>query len=564
MDTQAYAESVQRQAHYSIQFKHQAEIVLQGANPLHLLSELKSLVDCHVTAQPQELPSFKDLNPEHCYVSWDIILATNLGVNAIKDVFIFVEDDSEIKIERIDDETQPANEGASKKLGEILIDRGDIDEETLKNFLNRQEPIGKMLVKAGLTDKTEIESALAEQAQIKRIKESREKLQKESSIRVGSYKLDKLIDMVGELVTIQAGFSQKASGKQNIEFQSLAEEVERITSTLRDLSMSLRMIPIGTTFSRFKRLIRDLSQQLGKKIELVTEGGETQLDATIIERLVEPLIHLIRNSIDHGIEKIEEREKSGKNPTGTIHLSSIHSGAYVLIRIRDDGAGLDTGVLLNKAVQKGIIPSGTIPTEKEIFKLIFAPGFSTAKEITGVSGRGVGMDVVKKTIEELSGSIDIESKIGTGTLITLKIPLTLAIIEGLLVRISSDYYIIPLSSVEECIEIKMSGADRMRDTSQIDVRGNLIPYVNLRKVFSMNGQLPDIDHIVIVNSEHRKTGFLVDEVIGEQQTVVKNLGLVYKDVEGISGATILGDGTVALILDILKLVQTAELIEVAV
>ena len=370
--------------------------------------------------------------------------------------------------------------------------------------------------------------------------------------------------MVGELVTVQAGFSQKASENNDMEFQSLAEEVERITSTLRDISMSLRMVPISTIFDRFKRLIRDLSHQLGKKIDLVTEGSETQLDATIIERLAEPLVHLIRNSIDHGIEKPGEREKAGKNRTGTIYLSAIHSGAYVLIQVRDDGAGLDTGNLLDTAVRKGIIPSGTIPTEKEIFKLIFVPGFSTAKEVSGVSGRGVGMDVVKRTIEELGGSIDIESIRGKETLITLKIPLTLAIIRGLLVRIGSEYYIIPLASVEECIEIKMTDTNRRRDISQLNVRGDLIPYLNLRKIFSINGQTPDIDYIVIINSENRKTGILVDEVIGEQQTVVKNLGLVYKDVEGISGATILGDGTVALILDTLELVKSSELIREAV
>ncbi|MCK5195204.1 MAG: chemotaxis protein CheA, partial [Desulfobulbaceae bacterium] len=409
---------------YRIHFAPVVDIFSNGTNPILLLNELREFGECNVVAHPEAIPCLEDYAPEACYTSWDIILTTSQGINEIKDVFIFVEDDCELDIQLVEEKDPFADEKAEdKKLGEILVERGDIDEKILENFLVKQEPIGKMLVKAGLTDKAEIESALAEQAQIKKIKESREKLQKESSIRVGSYKLDQLIDMVGELVTIQAGLTQKISEKNNIEFQSLGEEVERITSSLRDLSMSLRMIPIGTTFSRFKRLIRDLSQQLGKRIELVTEGAETQLDATIIERLVEPLIHLIRNSIDHGIEMPGEREKVGKSPGGTIYLSAIHSGAYVLIQVRDDGAGLDTGKLLNKAVQKGIIPSGTIPTEKEIFKLIFAPGFSTAKEVTGVSGRGVGMDVVKKTIEELGGSIDIESKRGNGTLISLKIPL---------------------------------------------------------------------------------------------------------------------------------------------
>lgn len=545
-------------AAYRIRFKPSTDIFMHGTNPVNLIDELKTLGDCHISAYLDDFPAVEDFNPEYCYVFWDIILATKSGINAIKDVFIFVEDDSELNIEIIDDSTEDREDTVAQRLGEILVRRGILDNDTLGTILDRQKPIGEMLIQEGISSKPEIESALAEQAQIKKIRETREKAQKESSIRVGSYKLDKLVDIVGELVTLQAGLSQKAIDKQNMDFLPLAEEIERITATLRDLSMSLRMVPIETTFTRFRRLVRDLSQQLGKNIELRTEGGETQLDATIIERLVEPLIHLIRNSIDHGIEHSGDRIKAGKEPRGTIDLQSIHSGAYVLIQIKDDGRGMDADLILEKAVQKSIISPGTSLSEKEIYKLVFAPGFSTAQQITGVSGRGVGMDVVKKTIEELGGNIDVESEMGKGTVITLKIPLTLAIIEGLLVRINKDHYIIPLSAVEECIEMKMSDADRMRETNQVNVRGSLVPYVNLRKIFMSGGVPPAIDHIVIVNSEGRKSGLLVDEVIGEQQTVVKNLGIVYKDVEGISGATILGDGTIALILDILKLNQTAE------
>ena len=542
---------------YRIRFKPEMGIFLQGTNPLNLLNELRAMGDCRIIAHVKNLPDFADLNNEHCYIFWDIILATGQGIDAIRDVFIFVEDDCELKIEIIGDDT-------SKKLGEILVERGEVDAETLESFLIKQDPIGEMLTKAGLTDKAEINSALAEQTQVRKIKETREKLQKESSIRVGSGKLDKLVNMVGELITIQTGFNQNISDKKIIEIQSFVEEIERITFDLRDISMSLRMIPIGTTFSRYKRLIHDLSLQLGKKIKLVTEGSETQLDATIIERLVEPLIHLIRNSVDHGIEKIEERENLGKNPTGIIHLSATHSGGSILIQVKDDGAGLDPETLLEKAIKKGIVPKGPIPTEKEIFKLIFAPGFSTAKEITGVSGRGVGMDVVKKTIDELGGIIDIESKKGEGTLFTIKIPLTLAIIRGLLVRISSEYFIVPLSSVEKYIEIEMTEAERLKDSSQINDFGTLIPYVNLRNVFLLQGRTPDIGHIVIVNSENKRTGLLVDEVVGEQQTVVKNLGFIYKNVEGISGATILGNGKIGLILDVFKLVNSSQSIREAV
>jgi two-component system chemotaxis sensor kinase CheA len=537
-------------ATYRVRFKPPSDIFLHGTDPLLLIEELAGLGESRITAHLRSIPDFNNLNIETCYVFWDIILTTDRGINAVRDIFIFVEDDSEIKIEVIDEED-------SKRLGEILVERGDLDEETLKNVLTRQEPIGKMLRDAGLTDSSEIESALAEQKQIRKVKEGQQKLLKANSIRVGSDKLDKLVDMVGELVTVEARFSQKTSDTKNLEYRSMAEEIERISSGLRDLSMSLRMVPIGTTFSRFKRLVRDLSRQLGKKIELATEGGDTELDATIIERLVEPLIHLIRNSIDHGIEGPEERKMGGKQPTGTIHLRSSHSGAFVLIQIEDDGAGLNSEQIRARAIEKGIIRPEAPLSEKEIFKLIFAPGFSTAQEVTGLSGRGVGMDVAKRTIEELGGVIEVESKMGKGTRITLRIPLTLAIIKGLLVRINEAFYVIPLSSVEECFEITRPENHRERDISQTDFRGTLIPYLNLRKIFLLNSKPPEIEHMVIINSESRQTGFLVDQVIGELQTVVKNLGMVYSHVEGISGATILGDGRVALILDVLKLVQIA-------
>ena len=547
---QSKNEDTQKPVTYRIRFKPPADIFLHGTDPLLLIEELAGLGDSRIIAHVRSIPDLNGLNIETCYVFWDIILTTDRGINAIRDIFIFVEDDSEIKIELIDDE-------ASNKLGEILVERGDLDEEKLKKVLTRQEPIGKMLRDAGLTDKAEIESALAEQTQIRKVKESRQKLVKANSIRVGSDKLDKLVDMVGELVTVEARFSQKTSDTKNLEFRSMAEEIERISSGLRDLSMSLRMVPIGTTFSRFRRLVRDLSQQLGKKIGLVTEGGDTELDATIIERLVEPLIHLIRNSIDHGIERPDERERAGKQPAGTIHLRSTHSGAFVLIQIEDDGAGLNTGQIRTRAIEKGIIGPEAVQTKKEIFKLIFAPGFSTAQEVTGLSGRGVGMDVVKRTMEELGGVIEVESKGGKGTRITLRIPLTLAIIRGLLVRISEASYVIPLSSVEECFEITRPETHRERDISQTNFRGTLLPYLNLRKIFLLNSKPPEIEHMVIINSDGSRKGFLVDQVIGELQTVVKNLGMVYSHVEGISGATILGDGRVALILDVLKLVQIA-------
>jgi two-component system, chemotaxis family, sensor kinase CheA len=341
----------------------------------------------------------------------------------------------------------------------------------------------------------------------------------------------------------------------------LAEEVERLTAELRDNTMSIRMLPIGITFSKFKRLVRDLTGELGKEIELRTTGAETELDKTVIERLSDPLVHLIRNSIDHGIEAPEVREAAGKPRQGTIHLSAAHSGAYVLIQIKDDGAGLDAAAIRAKAVEKNMIAPDAGLTDKELFTLILQPDFSTAKKVSSVSGRGVGMDVVKKAIDALRGSIEIESRNGAGTTITLKLPLTLAIIDGFLTRIGAEHFIFPLSSVEECIELNRETASAFSGRHLVNVRGHVVPFIRLREQFTMIEDAPAIEQVVIVREDSRRVGFVVDTIVGEHQTVLKSLGKFYRDVEGISGATILGDGTVALILDVPKLVRLAELQE---
>jgi len=341
------------------------------------------------------------------------------------------------------------------------------------------------------------------------------------------------------------------------EFLSIAEEVERLTVSLRDNTMSIRMLPIGTTFGNFKRAVRDLSSELGKEIELTTEGAETELDKTVIERLSDPLVHLIRNSIDHGIETPEVREAAGKPRCGTIHLSAVHSGAHVLIRIQDDGAGIDTGAVRAKAVEKGLIAPEAAPSDKELYALMFLPDFSTARKVTNVSGRGVGLDVVKKAIDALRGTIEISSARGAGATITLKLPLTLAIIDGFLTKIGSEHFIFPLSSVEECIELKRESV-KSNSRHLVNVRGHMVPYIRLREKFTVEGDTPEIEQIVIVGEDGHRVGFTVDTVVGQHQTVLKSLGAFYKGVEGISGATILGDGTVALILDLPKLVGAAE------
>jgi len=551
---------------YRIRFRPPVDIFAKGINPVLLINELTSLGECTIVAQTDAIPQIVDIDPETCYTYWDIVLTTDLGINAIKDVFIFIEDDSEININVLHDSSTSETETGHKKIGEILVERGDLTEKDIRKALRKQKPIGEFLINAKMVDTGKIDSALAEQQHLKGIKQKEQQKEQPadaaSSIRVASDKLDSLVNLVGEMVTVQARLSQLSAFRNDPELLSVAEEVERLTGELRDQTMSIRMLPIGTTFSKFKRLVRDLSNELGKEIELTTEGAETELDKTVIEKLNDPMVHLIRNCIDHGIETPEMRKAVGKPAQGMVHLSAKHSGAYVLIEIMDDGTGLNADAIRAKAVDKGMIAHDAELTEKEICSLVLAPGFSTAKTVTNVSGRGVGMDVVKRAIDNLRGSISISSDKGIGTTITLRLPLTLAIIEGLLVEIGKEYFVLPLSAVEECVELTRQDVANAHGRHLANVRGQIVPYLRLREQFAINGKQPDIEQIVIVGVEGHRVGFVVDNVIGEHQTVIKTLGRVYKDIEGISGATILGDGTVALILDIQKLVQTAEREEV--
>ena len=540
---------------YRIRFKPSRDIYLTGTDPLHLLNELRDLGECRVVAHLHEVPSLEDLTPEHCYTYWDIILTTNRGDNAIRDVFIFVEEDSELHIDVIDESTLPFDQVEQKKLGHILVERGDLTTEDMMKALESRKRFGEIVVEKGLAQPSQVEAALAEQQQVREVQKRRQSGETASSIRVPSEKLDVLVNLVGELVTVQARLTQTAAVRNDSHLTLIAEEVERLTSELRDNTLNIRMMPFGSTFSKFKRLVRDLSDDLGKEVEMITEGANTELDKTVIERLNDPLVHIIRNSIDHGIESPDAREAKGKPRLGTVKLMAEHSGDCVFITIQDDGAGLDKDAIRAKAVEKRLIPEAAELSEKELFGLIFAPGFSTAKKITGVSGRGVGMDVVKQAIEALRGVIEINSRKGEGTTISIRLPLTLAIIESLLVKVGGDRYVLPLSFVEECVVLTSRDIRDAHGKDLANVRGHMVPYIPLRKRFEMPGEAPDIQQVVITSIDGERIGLLVDTVIGEHQTVIKSLGKLYRDVHGISGATILGDGTVALILDIPQLVK---------
>ncbi|TSA52652.1 MAG: chemotaxis protein CheA [Planctomycetaceae bacterium] len=543
---------------YRMRFRPDPAILRSGMDPSLLLDELYQLGECTIVAQIEDIPVLDELNAEQCYLFWDVILTTDRGVDAIKDVFIFVEDESEISIREISDDSEDIN-GTKRRLGEILVDRGDITRTQVDETLSHQKRIGEMLVESGAVSKDKVESALKEQ----QILDKKTSAARVASVRVPADRLDKLINLVGELVITQARLTQIATTVDIADLVNPTEEIERLTGELRDCVLNIRMLPIGTTFSKFRRLVRDLSAELGKEIDLVTEGGETELDKTVIERLDDPLVHLIRNSIDHGIESPDERSAAGKPRKGKILLTATHAGASVVITIEDNGKGLDPEVIKSKATEKGLIGPGAVLDESEIFKFIFMPGFSMAKCVTNVSGRGVGMDVVKREIDALRGSIEISSKKGRGTTIALTLPLTLAIIDGLLVKVEESRFVLPLAVVEECVTLLEIDIANAHNRHVISVRGELIPYVRLREIFVMSNGRPSVEQIAIVRNDGIRVGIVVDEIIGDHQTVIKSLGRAYRDVEGVSGATIMGDGSIALIVDVPKLIRCAEREETA-
>jgi len=455
----------------------------------------------------------------------------------------------------------------AKPLGQILVERGDLSPEELDKSLQQHKKLGERLVEAGVVPPEKVAAALEEQKKQKETVEKRAKIEKISNIRVSSDKLDKLFNLIGELVTVQERLSQvsdqvrKSNGNdlakvlREFDLEGISEEISLLTNNLRDNALSVRMQPIESTFTKFKRLIHDLSTDLKKEIDLTMSGTETEIDKTVIDKLDEPLMHMIRNCADHGIETPEIRVANGKPRRGTIHLSAEHVAGNVVIHVRDDGGGLKKDLILQRAIEREVISPNAQLSDREIFGLVFMPGFSTAKEVTSVSGRGVGMDVVRRTIEDLRGTIDVFSTPGQGTQIDITLPLTLAIIDGLLVSIADRSFVLPLSIVEECIELKREDEKKSSTGGNLaNVRGSLVPYIKLRESFKIPGKPPEIQQIVISHIKGQKLGFVVDSVIGEHKTVIKSLGKIYNNVPEFSGASILGDGSIAIILDATRLV----------
>lgn len=506
---------------WHIRFVPGPDLMRYGANPSLLLRELRQLGELSARAVLDAVPPFSEIDPERCYVWWEMDLATDAGREAIRDVFIFVEDMCELSIAAAGD---PAPAVA----------------QTLPP-----------------SDAERTARALEDPRSASPGRRSYDKPDSASSLRVPAAKLDQFVDLVGELVTVQARLSELSSRRDDAEVTAVSEEVERLTSALRESSMNIRMMPIRGTFEKFRRLVHDLARDLGKNVELTIEGADTELDKTVIEQLGDPLMHLIRNSMDHGIGTPEERAARGKPTTATIHLAARHSGANVLVTVTDDGRGIDADAVRQRAIERGLISTEAQLTESQIFALLFEPGFSTAKQVTDVSGRGVGMDVVRQRVESLRGAVEVASKPGQGTSVTLRLPLTMAIIDGLLVGVGDACFVLPLSITLECIELTRQDIARANGKHIANVRGELVPYIRLREHFHVRSRAPEIEQIMLVETGEGRFGFVVDQVLGNCQTVIKSLGRFYRQVQVVSGATILGNGTVALILDPERMIQNA-------
>ncbi len=519
---------------WSIRFYLPGEAMVNGLNPLGLLDELRELGDARVALLRDRLPTLDQFDPTQCYFGWDVTLRGNATRDDIEDVFMFVIDDMELQLEPL----------AAQPLAATPIAEEAPAAASTSPAFDPPAPPSTSVMAAPTT------SAATPSAAKDRPVEN---------VRVPAERLDELMNRVGELVIAQSRLSQIAQDSAHPALRSVSEDIARLSSELRDTMMVLRMVPVATLFGRFRRLVHDLAQETGKTIELIHEGESTELDKTVIERLADPMIHLIRNSCDHGLETPDDRLAMGKPAAGILRLRAQQSGGEVIIAIEDDGKGLDRDRIRAKAETNGLIQPGQALSDPELYQLIFQPGFSTAAQVTNLSGRGVGMDVVKRTIESLRGTIDIASTSGKGSTISLRIPLTLAIIEGLLVRVGEGHYVIPLGAVEECIELSLEEDLRSRGRSFINLRDRLVPFLRLREMFA-TGTKPDVFQkiVVISTGNGERVGLVVDQIVGSYQTVIKSMSTLHRNVSTFSGATILGDGSVALILDIAQLISIGQ------
>ena len=555
--------------HISLRFG--VDVLRMGMDPLNFLRYLGSIGRIeHLETIADAMPAADQMDPESCYLGFEISFSSNADKAAIERVFDFVRDECTLHI--LPPHSHLADYIAligalpedTMRLGEILVRVGALTQTELDNGLSQQQApasgaedgadaapaampqIGEILIEHKVVQPELVEAAVARQKQITEKKASEARL-----IRIPADKLDRLIDLVGELVIAGASVNLLATQSGSEALTEATSLTGRLVESIRDAALQLRMVQIGETFNRFHRVVRDTSRDMGKEIELVISGGETELDKSMVEKLGDPLMHLVRNAMDHGLELPAVRAASGKSPRGRLELNAFHDSGSIVIEVVEDGAGLNRDRILAKAIERGLVQPGQALSDTEVYNLIFEPGFSTAAQVTNISGRGVGMDVVRRNIQGLRGSVDVSSEQGKGSRFAIRLPLTLAIIDGFLVGVGEAAYVIPLDSVVECIELSAEGSER----DYVNLRGEVLPLLRLRPLFGMEGEAPSRQNVVVVHYAGSKSGIVVDQLLGEFQTVIKPLGSIFRHIKGIGGSTILGSGEVALILDVQALVQ---------
>ncbi|VVP58927.1 chemotaxis protein CheA [Pseudomonas fluorescens] len=551
--------------HISLRFGQ--DVLRNGMDPLSFLRYLNSLGEIvRITTLADGMPQANEMDAETCYLGFEIDYQSTADKTTIAEAFDFVRDDCLIHIlpphskiaeyiELIDRLPEDA-----LRLGELLVSSGALTLQELDKALHEQHtptepsspapPLGEILIEQRSVTPALVKAALNKQSQIQDGKNKDNRY-----VRFDADKLDELINLVGELVIAGAGANLLAQRSHNDALQEASSRVSGLVEEIRDSALRLRMVPIGDTFNRFQRVVRDVSLELSKEIDLQISGADTELDKTVVEKIGDPLMHLLRNAMDHGIESPEVRQAAGKPLKGSLSLNAYHDSGSIVIEIVDDGAGLDRERILNKARERGLLATTATPSDQEIYNLIFEPGFSTAATVTNLSGRGVGMDVVKRNITALRGTVDLDSQAGRGTRVRIRLPLTLAIIDGFLVGVSQATYVVPLDMVQECLELTEEDRQATRERNYLNLRGEVLPLVYLREQFNTGGSAGRRENVVVVRCGEQKAGLVVDELQGEFQTVIKPLGKLFSALRGIGGSTILGSGEVALILDVPNLLQ---------
>ncbi len=517
---------------WTIDFRPHQHLLQTGNDPVRMLREMESLGDLTVIVNDEKLPSFSDLEPEDSYLSFYLTLKGDIRKEDVVEIFEWVDDDCDLTIEPLFDESTLVK-AEPEKIDAVVEDK--VEEPA-------PEPVADIAPEKMPAPKVESVKTAAPAAA--------------ASIRVGTDKIDSLINLVGELVITQSMLSQIGDNFTEDMLPKLIDglaQLERNSREMQEAIMRIRMLPINFAFNRFPRLVHDMTSKMGKKVELKLTGEQTELDKTVMEKIGDPLVHLVRNSLDHGLETPEVRLAAGKNETGTLNLNAYHQGGNIVIEIKDDGAGLNEDKIFSKAVEKGLVNANDNLSPDKIHELIFLPGFSTADVVTDVSGRGVGMDVVRKNISSLGGTVEVKSEKGIGSTFTIRLPLTLAIMDGQTIRVATENYIVPLVSIIESIEIKTEDIKRVSGKGEIyPLRDEYVPVIRLYELFGLKPTSTDLEEglLVVVEGDNQKVGLFVDDLLGQQQVVIKSLETNYRKVLGLSGATILGDGTVALILDV--------------